>query len=246
MLLFCLGSSAIVGWYNTPNQPEGFYFYDPLQPKPADPKEAEKSAMSPSTPSYAQRVEAIEKQLKELLSRAILDPTPQNLYQYQIAQQALFERSSLFGQRWMQNIYLSPKLDQTLKTPVNQVALQIYSDQRQQQREQTIRSLSKDYSLFFFFSSDCVYCHKMAPIIQRFSEQYRWKVLPISLDGKPIPEYPTAKPDNGLSEQWKVDSIPALFAVNPRTKHAFPVAYGLTSLDEIENRIQTLVGEYRA
>jgi hypothetical protein len=35
--------------------------------------------------------------------------------------------------------------------------------------------------------------------------------------------------------------LPALFAVNPKTGDVVPVAYGLTSLDQMENRIMTLL-----
>jgi conjugal transfer pilus assembly protein TraF len=115
--------------------------------------------------------------------------------------------------------------------------------------KQTIENLSKEYGLFFFFSGDCEYCHQFAPIVKQFSEHYGWEVLAISLDGKKLEEFPNAQPDNGLFEQWqqgeKGQVIPALYAVNPNTGHVIPIAFGMTSIDQMETRIMAIVGEKR-
>lgn len=84
----------------------------------------------------------------------------------------------------------------------------------------------------------------MAPVVKRFSEQYHWSVMPINVEGtQPLPDFPKVQKDNGIADQWKVDQIPALFAVNPKTKHVLPIAYGLISIEEIERRIVTLMRE---
>jgi taurine--2-oxoglutarate transaminase len=48
--------------------------------------------------------------------------------------------------------------------------------------------------------------------------------------------------DNGLFTAWEVKVLPSLYAVNPSTKTVIPVAFGVTAMDEMENRIMTLVG----
>jgi hypothetical protein len=37
--------------------------------------------------------------------------------------------------------------------------------------------------------------------------------------------------------------MPALFAVNPNTGHVIPIALGMTSIDQMEIRIMSLVGK---
>jgi conjugal transfer pilus assembly protein TraF len=116
-------------------------------------------------------------------------------------------------------------------------------DLEKQQIKATIQSLAKEYGLFFFFSGGCEYCHQFAPIVRQFSEQYGWAVLAVSLDGGQLKEFPHAQPDNGLFAQWQPGGqvMPALYAVNPNTGHVIPIAFGMTSIDQMEIRIMSLV-----
>ena len=66
-------------------------------------------------------------------------------------------------------------------------------------------------------------------------------MITISQDGESLEEFPEAEPDNGLFAAWKVEVLPSLYAVNPNTGHVLPIAFGLTSLDQMEERIVTLV-----
>jgi conjugal transfer pilus assembly protein TraF len=74
-----------------------------------------------------------------------------------------------------------------------------------------------------------------------FSERYGWEVMAISMDGGEVKEFRDAQPDNGLFTTWKGEVLPSLYAVNPNTGPVLPVAYGLTSLDQMEERIMTLM-----
>ena len=80
----------------------------------------------------------------------------------------------------------------------------------------------------------------MAPLIKDFSGKYNWNVLAVSLDGKALPEFPNAKQDNGIGANLKVTSVPALFAVHPITKAIIPLAQGMISETEIEDRVLLL------
>jgi conjugal transfer pilus assembly protein TraF len=57
-----------------------------------------------------------------------------------------------------------------------------------------------------------------------------------------VAEFPNAEVNNGLFEFWGLKVLPALIAINPQAKEAIPIAYGLTSLDEMENRVMMLLG----
>ena len=70
-------------------------------------------------------------------------------------------------------------------------------------------------------------------------------------DGDQLELFPNAQPDNGLFEQWQQGGqgggqgqvMPALYAVNPNTGHVIPIALGMTSIDQMETRIMSLVGK---
>ena len=193
----------------------------------------------PKTPT--ELVKAYGAVLESRLHAAWVNPTPQNVKAYQEMQKDLMDRSQLFATVWMQNVFQNPELDHTLVSPVNQQGRHLQIDLEKERTARIIQNLSEEYGLFFFFSGDCPYCHQFAPIVKRFAEIYGWEVIAISVDGGSLAEFPNAQNNNGLFEAWGLKVLPSLFAVNPKTKSTIPIAYGLTSLDEMENRIMTLV-----
>lgn len=162
---------------------------------------------------------------------------------YQRMQKDMVDRSKVFSNVWMETVFLNPELDNTIANPVNQKARHIQLDLEKKQTVDTIKNLSQEYGLFFFFSGNCEFCHQFAPIVKQFSEKYGWEVLPITLDGGNLEQFPNAQRDNGLFAQWNTEVLPALFAVNPNTGHVIPIAFGLTGIDQMELRIMKLVGE---
>ena len=101
-------------------------------------------------------------------------------------------------------------------------------------------SLAQEYGLFFFFRKNCPYCHQFAPVVKRFSEKYGWSVLGISLDGGTLSEFPMAKQNNGIAERLQITHGPALIALHPKTGQLIPLAYGMISESEIEQRAELL------
>lgn len=212
---------------------EGWHWYiDPTLPQ-------EEKPSTQATPT--EQVQAYKKKLELLLHKAIMQPSYQNIKAYQLMQKDLMDRSQHFANVWMQVVYQNPELDNTVKFPVNQKARHIYLDNQQSKIENSIYKLRNQYGLFFFFSSKCRYCHQFAPIVARFAKHYDWRVIPISLDGKGVAEFPEFMPDNGLAAKWNVTALPSLFAVNPETSHILPVAFGLTSIQQMETRIMALL-----
>jgi len=193
----------------------------------------------PKTPT--ELVKAYREALESRLHAAWVNPTPQNLKAYQEMQKDLMDRSQTFATVWMQSVFQNPELDHTLVSPVSQQGRHLHIDLEKDRTFKVIKGLSETFGLFFFFSGDCPYCHQFAPIVKRFAETYGWEVIAISADGESLAEFPNAQNDNGLFEAWGLKVLPSLFAVNPKTKSTIPIAYGLTSLDEMENRIMTLV-----
>jgi conjugal transfer pilus assembly protein TraF len=220
---------------------EGWHWYqDPNFESPEE-KSSQKDVPDVSLLTPTEVIQSYQKVLEQKLHRALVYPTFKNIKDYQEMQQDLTRRSEMFSKKWMQVVYQNPELDHTLVAPVNQKAKHIYLDQEKEQRRLAIQSLKEDYGLFFFFSSQCDYCHQFAPIVRQFSETYGWEVIAISADGGTIPGFQNIVPDNGLLVQWKVKVLPSLFAVNPKTGDVLPISYGLTSIDEMENRVMTLL-----
>ena len=218
---------------------EGWHWYQDSAQCPVF-SDQKKKEQQPSAPTPTQEIEAQRKALETKLHAAIVEPTPENLMAYITAQKALMDQSQRFSEMWKQVVMTTPSLDETLKHPVDQDALHIYYAKQRDALSKRIKKLASEYGLFFFFRKNCAYCHHFAPVVKRFSQKYGWSVLAISLDGGALPEFPNAKRDNGIGTRLHIAHVPALIALHPTSGQMIPLAYGMISESEIEQRVQIL------
>jgi conjugal transfer pilus assembly protein TraF len=116
----------------------------------------------------------------------------------------------------------------------------VYEEERKK-TVQLISSLKESYGLFYFYAGACAYCQAFSPILKRFADKYGWEVMAVSIDSTPSDMFPHWQIDNGLAEQWNVQTLPSVFAINPDTNHIIPIANGFTAIDVMEQRIMTIV-----
>jgi len=225
---------------------EGWHYYeDRKQPltKDISPKK-EEAKKSPNDP--VERLARFKKELETLKAVAVMDPTFDNVQAYMVFQKKMMKKSSKFAQKWMEVVFTTPELDYTVKHPTSQTARHVYLDQEKLKMEQEIKRLSQTHGLFFFFMKGCSYCKNFAPIVKAFSKKYGWDVIAISLDGSSLPEFPDAVQDNGSAAQLGVTVIPTLLAVNPQKEQVVPLSHGMSSQDQILERIRVLILERKS
>jgi conjugal transfer pilus assembly protein TraF len=175
---------------------------------PRDSDQVDNAVEKPKPKAASEEDEAVAalKKLREDAERkralAIVKPTPENLKSYIVAQEALMDRASVFSDVWRRVIWANPELNYQLRNPSNNSAIQVRDVQRTRKEAETLASLTRDWGLFFFFRSDCPYCHRMAPTLKFLSEQYGIAVFPVSLDGGGLPEFPKPSRDNGMAAAW--------------------------------------------
>ena len=189
-------------------------------------------------------LEKDKEKIKQQLAAALLEPTPQNLYAYMALQKQTMERAHHFAQVWQEVVLRYPELDDTLKFPTTQTGRHIFYAEEKQQLFQRIQSLKDTHGLYFFFRKNCPYCKAFAPIVKTFAEKYGWQVLSISLDGhldgEFSQEFKDVVKDNGMAQKLGVTRVPVLFVANPSQSTVLPIAHGLISEAEIEQRILLL------
>ena len=222
---------------------EGWHFYEELNKK-AQPKKEPIIEAQPEDP--AAQLAAFKKEVERLKSVAVMEPTFENVQAYMVIQKQLMDKSSKFAQKWMEVVYTTPKLDYSIKHPTSQMARHVYLDQKKSHMDVEISKLSQSHGLFFFFSNSCAYCKHFAPIVKAFSDKYGWEVMAISIDGSSLPEFPNAVTDNGTAKQLGVKFVPTLLAVNPSTEEVVPLSHGMSSQDQILDRIRVLIIERKS
>jgi len=225
---------------------EGWHWYEELKRK--DKENTQRPSLVPKALTPTEEVEVLKAELNHLLNKAILYPTPQNVLTYKRRQEEFMEKSHEFARVWARVTFENPDLDYSLKFPTQHTGRLIYKEEEGRRKDKVLRDLSKEYGLFYIFKSDCRYCTAFAPIVKGFSEKYGWDVLAISGDGAMsgdtnrdiTQEFPNVQINNGIIENLKLDTFPALLAVHPETGRVIPLAYGLTSLSDIETRAYSL------
>ena len=238
--LFCSATSFANDYYA--QHETGWYWFD----DPAH-KQIKNGTEQPNQESDATKnVENARKMIKQALDKAIVDPTPENVEQYIALQNQMSERANKFANTWQQVLLNRPELNYSISHPTNNVALQVYHENESKDKDAALEQFAQHSGLFFFYRSTCPYCQRFAPILKHFAEAHHIVVIPITMDGISLPEFPDSKQDSGQAEKFRVTVEPSLYAVDPLTQKAYPVAYGLTSETELQNNIYNIMTHYQA
>ncbi len=224
----------------------GWHWYDDPVDEESEEALPEKTPPVPSTDvSATEAMQALQKIVEEAKNKAVLYPTEENIAKYVAIQNQVTNNSRNFAQGWQAMLLHHPELNYQVSHPTNQIGRQVYLDQKNGREEEAIYEFFKDKGLYFFFKSDCPYCQKFAPILKDFAEHYQITVLPISLDGMGLAEFPNFKIDQGQAKKFNVTVEPSLFVVDPKAGKAMPVSYGLMSEEALQQRIYDIATEFK-
>lgn len=193
----------------------------------------------------AAQVDFEKEELDRVLKIAIKEPTEQNLINFIKLRNKIIDQSYNFSLRLQQVNLMNPELDQLKTYPTNQVAKEIYKDQKTASVKEKIARLSQTHGLFYIFTGNCRYCHSFAPTVKNFATKYNWSLIPITLDGKTTDEFRAARADNGIVSRLKITAVPALIMVEPKANKVFPIVIGAISEEEIIERIDLLTREVK-
>jgi len=233
LLLLCLPLITLeAGWLN--RKAEGWAWYEDKEKKAEETKEAATVILPTSTETLSK----IKLELEEKLSKALLDPTPENVSEYMQSQQKWVNQSALFAQVWAKNLLSHPQLDPTSSTyPVSQYGIQLRKHLLNEKKRELIHQLSSSNGLFFFYEGGNKTSQAFALIVREFAKKHRWEVIAISVDNTLLEGFKVNKADNGIAKQIGVSLFPALYIVNPDKKHILPIGFGLLSMEKIEQNI---------
>ncbi|CAM3345889.1 conjugal transfer protein TraF [Paracidovorax anthurii] len=221
----------------------GWHFYEdppreevepPSRPAPAA---APRTAAPPRPPELVE-FERLQKTLEDLRNIAIMRPSEANVRRYMELEMQVVNRASYFADVAQRVAWATPELDPTLQgRPVNAQALEVFERQQRTDRSTSVATLGRDHVLFFFYRSDCPYCHAFAPTLQAFEARHGIQVVAVSVDGGPMPGFPRARPDNGIATALQVTQVPAVFLAQPATGKITPIGAGVLSESQLLERI---------
>ena len=225
--------------YWTDNQ-RGWHFYEDPEPAPVEqplPKAAPMKA-EPQKPPEVVQFARLQKTLEEYRNVAIINPSEANVRRYMELEARIVNQASLFADVAQRVAWATPELDPTLHgRPGNAKALEVFEQGQLEARSRSVTTLAKDHVLFFFFRSDCPYCHAFAPTLEAFQARHGITVVPVSMDGGGIPGFPNPRRDNGIARTLNVTQVPAVFLAQPFTGKISPIGFGVLSESQLLERI---------
>lgn len=217
---------------------DGWHWYQDSTPVHVN--NDKQASKDPSAQQAEKELEALQQDIKTARAKAILYPTSDNVYRYLQLQNIAFDKAVTFSKVWKQLTWQHPELSDKDSYPANLVARQAYTEKHNQAEEGSLQLASKQYGLFFFFAGSCPYCHRFAPIFKEVADTYQFDVIPITLDGGSLPEYPHPLMNKGQAQNLHVTKWPAVYLVNAKKREVVPVSFGLISESELKKRLVTL------
>jgi len=229
--------SRRLGWH--------FYCEEAKVKKQKDTKEKEEKKPQVQKLTPQQELKEIQEELEKRKALAILYPTENNIKNYIIYQRQQLDRSSIFAQQWQRTVWSNPELDYSLVRPTNAVGNIAWTDDRIEKEKAVLKELElhKRYGIFFIYKSTCPYCHSYSPIIKAFAERYNLTIIPITLDGIKLGEFPNSLTENGQLKTLGITNItvPATLIYDNQNKQIIPIGYGTLTQDELTSRILKLL-----
>lgn len=231
---------------------EGWFWYQdpPVETKQPPPKLAPKPMLTPQQRDLADFT-AFKKRVEESLQAAVQNPSPENVARFLELQAESRRKASAFTDITRvvhaRMPWLSANADGA--RPVNPVAADTFDVAQREQNATLMQQLAKTHGMYFFFRSDCRFCHAFAPMLKQFELKHGITVFAVSLDGGPIPHFPNAVRDNGTFMRILVDAgippekveVPFTALASPRTREVVPVGFGVMTADELADRIELAI-----
>ena len=177
--------------------------------------------------------------MEKYRDKAVDEPTAENVSAYMYLQRVVLDKAEKFSQVSQQVVMSDPVLDENSRRPTATFGAFAMDNKSTQGTEKAAKKLAENAGLWFFYASTCEFCVKEAGVLKGLMHAYGFKVLPIALDGLPLPggEFPDFTIDRGQAKKLGVETTPALFLVKPgQDGGAIQLGQGLLSGEEIIKR----------
>lgn len=223
---------------------EGWHWYHdpPVQKKPADTLPAAAPTESERRQQALAQFERIKQEIDEAQKIAYVTRAPEDGERYMRLQTEHVRRSSEFADVLQRVVWANPEMTFPEDRPVGTLAYEVYKGQKAKERAELLAQLAQTHALWFFFRSDCPYCHAFGPILKGFTQAAGLRVLPISLDGRGLPDFQEFRADNGVASRLNVTTVPALYLVDPAARTVVPLGVGVMSETQLAERLAAVAG----
>jgi conjugal transfer pilus assembly protein TraF len=199
------------GWYWKEKMPEPIEEEKKIPPPPeASPAQINSEpTVKPFSPAW------LRDNLPKLLDSAMENPTTENVKAYYYAQRFAMDMSEKFANVARNVTLTDPVLDENNRRPMSTYGADVMDSVANARKEEVAKQIASESGLWYFYRSDCPYCKAENPILERLARRLGLVVLPIAIDGEPMPDgtFTTFVKDKGQSQMLKVVATPTIYMV---------------------------------
>ena len=187
---------------------------------------------------------ARNQQLSQKLDDAIqimLDvPTVENAIKAQRLQKQVMERSEQVSKAWVLAALLDAGL---LKFEDNQNVLhrELQKDSKAENTTKQLKNAANDWGVLFYWREECIYCQRFIPIVHELQIKYGFKVMAVSEHGGNYGSWLGQKDTGLIGNLNPYGEAPLLFLLHKDGNMIYPIARGITDLDQIAENILMVV-----
>jgi conjugal transfer pilus assembly protein TraF len=199
---------------------------------PDGPASGEPPPPPPLSPAW------LRTKLPEYRDRALADPSPENVAAFFYLQRYAMDLAERFAQVAQRVVLADPLLDMNARRPLSTYGAQAHDRAALARTEALAREVAGIAGIWYVYRSDCPYCAQQSPVLERVAERLGIAVLPLALDGRPLPDgaFPDFVADRGHAKRLGVEVTPSLFLARPPDQFV-RLANGLVTDQELIERI---------
>lgn len=239
--------------FHARNPREGWFWYEvqPVLKELPNKPPATASVAAPVVNRDLAAFKDFQRRMEESLQMAVINPTDANVLNYLTLWQESKQKASVFTDTAQAVAWRTPSVNDDFLgvRPTSPTATQVFDMQKEEAQASTVATLARTHGMFFFFRSDCPYCHAMAPMLKQFGQKYGMTIYPVSMDGGGLPEYPNAQRDNGIAARLISElgippeefQVPFTVLARPGTREVLPVGFGVMTAAEMVERIDMVM-----
>lgn len=238
------------GYYD--GSADGWFWYEIVPQWEAPPPPPPPALPSPTTPAPTAPPEPaplsakwLREHLPEFRDAAIDNPNDENVRAYKYLERVALDKATRYASASRRAVIADPLLDGNIRRPISSAGARLADQQARKATESVAHELAQAVGIWYFYRSDCPFCHQQTPILKALAEQFGFAVQAISLDGQALPSgaFPDFKIDGGHAALLELSATPAIALVHPASDTVAKIAEGFTALDDLIKRVLMIAAE---
>lgn len=171
--------------------------------------------------------------------RAVISGKKEDLEQLLITQNFIAKKATDFARNMTRLVETTPTFSNSESYYKNIAAQYV----EQLEKDNLLKTAKDRYSLAMVYSSSCPYCKQQVPILLSLKAQTGMSIIGVSIDGGFYSEFEANVFDANVANDPSILAYPTILLIDNKNLKRLFVAKGLTTKDELENRIYKTIKE---